>query len=200
MRTAIGTLMGIAAALALWGCGSGDDVTVDGGGDTDADADAGQDGGADTGDDDCPNPAILDDADGGTGLDWLGCRAGQCMVDGACAWPGGEVVGIGWDAAVAACPGGSRLADAEEVMGLLGNCTALDLTSNDTATCDACFASDSCGAIYPGVDALGDYSYEVMVWTATEASGTKAWSVNLKTGIVSNQPKDANMTALCVGE
>jgi hypothetical protein len=203
MRRIARTWLWMALSLAFGACGgSGDDLSAtDGGGDSDSDADSDADGGADAGgDDDCPNPTALDDADGGTGLEWLTCRAGQCFVDGACAWTAGETLAMGWDAAAAACPNGARLAEAEELMGLLGNCTELDLTSSDTATCDACDASAGCDAIYPGAEDLGDFSYDVLVWSATELSDTLAWSVNLKTGVVSSQPKDANMTALCVSE
>jgi hypothetical protein len=201
MKNALGCWVGIFAALMLGACGStGDDGDDAGGadGDTDSDSDADADAGADGGGDpDCPNPEVADD---GTGLDWLTCRAGQCYLDGACAWTGGEVVATGWDAAVAACPSGSRLAEAGELMGLLGNCTEIDLTVNVSGTCDACPASAPCNAIYPGVDALDDFSYEVVVWTATELSDTKAWSVNLKTGDVATQSKEVSMTAICVGE
>lgn len=193
----------IVAAALIAGCGpSDDDAAADGGtdGDADTDSESDPDAGGDT-EDDCPNPTIHDEAaDGGPGLDWLTCRAGQCFLDGACAWTGGEVLAVGWEAAMAACPGGSRLAAADELMALLGGCTEIDLAVNTPGTCDACPASASCDAIYPGVDALDDFSYEVVVWTASELSDTKAWSVNLKTGAVSTQSKDVVMTALCVSE
>jgi len=196
--------MWLAFALALhcWACGdSGDDGAGDGGADTDADAGGDGDAGEDTGgDSECPNPGVHDGADGGTDLDWLTCHATQCVVDGSCTWPNGEAEGMSYDEALVACPSGSRLAAIGELMGLLGNCDEIDLTTNDTGSCDACPASVACNAIYPGVDALGDYVYDILIWSADEMNDAKAWSVNLKTGDISAKTKESNLTALCVGE
>jgi hypothetical protein len=199
MRKLFGMWVVLVAAPCCGACGdSSDDGADSGPADTDADAGAIEDAGEDTGGDpDCPNPAVADE---GTGLDWLSCHATQCVVDGTCAWPTGEAEAMSYDEALAACPTGSRLAAIGELMGLLGNCDEIDLTTNDTGSCDACPMSAACNAIYPGIDALGDYVYDILIWSSDEMNDAKAWSVNLKTGNVSAKTKESNLTALCVGE
>ncbi len=179
-------------ALGLAACGSGDPTSGDGGTDTDSDADGGPDGG---GDDDCPNPETLDE---GTGLYWLQCLAGQCLVDDACAWEGGEVVALDFDEASVACPDGYRLPTIEEIMGLLGNCEEIDLVVNEPGFCDGCSASAACDAIYPGMDAVDPYSYDVLHWSSTAMNDSRVWWANFQSGLIEARLKDTNGAAVCV--
>jgi hypothetical protein len=185
----------LSAALGLAACGTADPGGGDGGADTDTDTDTDADAGSDGGDGDCENPEIHDD---GTGLYWLQCLAGQCLVDGACAWEGGEAVGLSYDEAAAACPGGYRLPTIDEIMGLLGNCDTIDTGVDGTGFCDPCPTSAACNAVYPGVDALGSYSYEIIHWSSTELNSSTVWWSNFKTGLIEAKIKDMNGTAVCV--
>jgi hypothetical protein len=185
------------AALCLAACGGGDPGGDGDGGtdtDTDTDTDADADGGADGGSESC-SPEILDE---GTGLYWLQCMAGQCLIDDACAWEGGEVLSLNYDEAAAACPSGYRLPTIAEIMGLLGNCDDIDLGVNETGFCDACPVSAACNAVYPGVDALGSYTYEILHWSSTALNDSTVWWSNFKTGLVEAKSKEMNGTAVCV--
>jgi len=184
----------IFGALCLAACGGGDPSGGDGGTDTDTDADA--DGGSDGGDGDCENPEMFD----GTGLYWLQCLAGQCLVDDECAWEGGEVVGLSYDEAAALCPAGYRLPTIQEIMGLLGNCEDIDLGLNETGFCDTCPVSTACNAIYPGMDAADPYSYEILHWSSTPMTGSdsRVWWANFKTGLIEAKLMDTNGAAVCV--
>jgi len=182
------------AALCLAACGGDPDATGDSG--TDAGDD---DGGADTDSDsdaDCENPGIFDE---GTGLIWLRCLAGQCLVEDVCTWEGGDAVGLTHDEAAAACPDDARLPTMEEIMGLLGGCEdGIDLAVDTPYHCAACQDSAACDAVYPGVDELGPFSYEILHWSSTELNDSRMWWINFQSGLLEAKLAEMSATAVCV--
>ena len=136
--------------------------------------------------------------DEGTGIYWLQCLAGQCLVDDACAWEGGEAVTFEYDEAVAACPGGTRLPTIEELMGLLGDCDEIDFGTNMTGFCNTCAGSPACDAIYPGTEELELTSTEAVHWSSTALNDSKMWRINFLSGLVDATLKEMSGTAVCV--
>jgi len=180
------------AVLGFTACGGDDSAGGDGGIDGGGDGSADSDSDADT--DQACSPEIFDT---GTNAYWLQCLAGQCLVDDACTWEGGEAVGLTYDEAAAACPSGYRLPTIAEIMGLLGTCD-IDLALDDFGFCDTCPVSVACSAIYPGVDELDMLSLEILHWSSTEATTGRVWSANFLSGLIETKLKEMNATAVCV--
>jgi hypothetical protein len=188
----------LVAVLGLTACGgddpaggdAGTDSGADGSTDTDADSDA---------DSDQPCSPEIDD---GTGVYWLQCLAGQCLVDEVCAWEGGETMSFTYDEAVAACPSGYRLPTIQEIMGLLGNCEEIDIAASapEPGSCDTCPASTVCNGIYPGIDAYDWLAPEIVHWSSTGVTDndSSVWSANFQSGLIEVKNKALGATAACV--
>lgn len=195
MRTTTRLLTCFCAVFWVSACGDADPVDGDGGTDADTDTDTDADAGEDGGESDCENPEHFNE---GTGIYWLQCLAGQCLVDDACVWEGGEAVSFDYAEAAAACPSGTRLPTMDELMGLLGTCDAIDFGTNMTGFCSTCSGSTAYDAIYPGTEELDLMSPEAVHWSSTALNDSKMWRANFLTGLVDATLKEMNATGVCV--
>jgi hypothetical protein len=101
-----------------------------------------------------------------------------------------------WQEAQSGCPNGWRLPTRDELMGLLGNCDNLD-TDDDQVQCDACFESEFCTEVYPGVEDLPDLSRLHLHWSSTEFDATNAWFARFKEGVVRKDSITKKYTLVC---
>jgi hypothetical protein len=197
MRGTIRFWLCLIAVLGLTACSGDDPAGGDAGTDSGADgsADTDTDGDADT------DPACSPDSDDGTGVYWLQCLAGQCLVEDACVWEdGGAAVPLTYDEAVAACPSGYRLPTVPEFMGLLGTCD-FDPELTDSGSCATCAESVACSAVYPGIETYDWLAPEILHWSSTPVTGndSKMWRANFFSGLVDTALKEmAGGTAVCV--